>query len=76
MSEYLIHQTREGDRWDLIAYQYYGDPLAYPVLTRANPTVDPTSGILPGGLDLRVPILDDTELAPAASSTEGDVPWM
>jgi phage tail protein X len=76
MSEYLTHTTLQGDRWDSLAYRYYGDALAYPVILQANPTVDPTPGTLPGGLALRIPILDETDLAPALPATEGDVPWM
>jgi phage tail protein X len=76
MSEYLVHQTRDGDRWDLLAYQYYGDALAYPVIIQANPTVDPTPGILPGGLALRIPVLDETDLTPTPAAAVGDVPWM
>ncbi len=29
---FLEHVTRDGERWDSLAWQYYGDPLGYPGL--------------------------------------------
>ncbi|HDY1642291.1 TPA: tail protein X, partial [Escherichia coli] len=26
---FLEHVTRDGERWDSLAWQYYGDPLGY-----------------------------------------------
>ena len=38
MSESVLrHLTREGDRWDLIAWRYYGNPLEISRLIAANP---------------------------------------
>ncbi|UTG70790.1 tail protein X [Neisseria subflava] len=40
MSESVLrHLTREGDRWDLIAWRYYGNPLEISRLIAANLTV-------------------------------------
>lgn len=70
MTDYLTHTTREGDRWDLLAWEYYGDVNQLPLLTAANPSVslDP---ILPVGLTLQVPVIDE----PAAETTPGLPPW-
>ena len=39
MSESVLrHLTREGDRWDLIAWRYYGNPLEISRLIAANRT--------------------------------------
>ena len=37
MTEYLPYLTREGDRWDLIAYRVYGDVAKQDLIIAANP---------------------------------------
>ncbi len=63
MMEYL---TKDGDRWDSIAYQFYGDPYLYEPILLANPEyMDRLS--LPAGLKLRIPILyieETSEVSP------------
>ena len=64
---YLEHRTIDGDRWDLLAYQYYGDASKQSVLLDANrslfidPIVVPPL-ILKSGITLIVPVLDDQEV--------------
>lgn len=58
MTEFVAHLTVEGDRWDLIAWHYYGDPHLYEPIIAANPTV-PIRPFLPSGIRLRVPVLPD-----------------
>lgn len=76
MEEYLIHITTEGDRWDLLAYRYYGDAVAYEPIVRANPGISPLRGLLPSGLRLRIPVLDEADLEPVVSADAGGVPWL
>jgi len=71
MSNHLEHITRDGDRWDLLAWEFYGDALAYEGIIRANPSV-PIYPILPAGLTLRIPILED---APTSLALEELPPW-
>lgn len=57
------HKTIDGDRWDLLAYRYYGDAAKQSVLLKANRALflDPITVpplILPAGLTLIVPVLD------------------
>ncbi len=59
---YFEHRTIAGDRWDLLAYRYYGDQHKQTVLIEANRniffeplTVPPM--VLEGGLTLRIPVL-------------------
>jgi phage tail protein X len=62
MTEYLPYLTREGDRWDLIAYRLYGDVARQDLIIAANPELAITP-MLPAGVTVRVPILpDDTPL--------------
>ncbi|MCH2165941.1 MAG: tail protein X [Marinovum sp.] len=64
MAGHFEHQTIDGDRWDLLAYRYYGDAAKQSVLLDANaslftnPLVVPPL-ILPAGLTLIVPVIDE-----------------
>jgi phage tail protein X len=55
---YHTYVTRDKDRWDLIAYKFYGDALRMEPIIVANPTV-PIVRVLPSGLKLFVPILPE-----------------
>jgi phage tail protein X len=70
-SEYLTHITKDGDRWDLLAHEYYGTAFATEVLLEANPA-HAALAVLPSGLSLVVPILSPEDLRP---EEEGPVPW-
>lgn len=64
---YFEHETIAGDRWDLLAYRYYGDASKQTVLQDANKRLflDPVTVpplILPAGLTLIVPVLDADEV--------------
>jgi len=67
MLEYI---TKDGDRWDLIAYRMYGDPYLYPVLLSANPELRALT-LLPGGKKVKVPIL----YVPEEGEEEVNPPW-
>lgn len=65
--EYFDHITTLGDRWDLIAYKYYGDATRIIPLLRANPNIigdinTPTPLIFKKGVIIRVPAIDKTEI--------------
>ena len=60
MMEYIEHRATEGDRWDTIAYAYYGDALQYEPIVTANPDI-PIIPVLPSGILIRVPVLDLTD---------------
>lgn len=68
--EQIIHTTREGDRWDLLAWEYYGDATLLEPLWSANPDM-PRDTRLPAGQRLVVPVLDAQEPTPAL----GLPPW-
>ena len=62
--EYIEHITLDGDRWDQIATLYYGDASRISPLAEANEHLG-LLPVLPGGLPVRVPILeDDNNLLP------------
>jgi len=66
--EHLTHVTTRGERWDQLAYRYYGDPHRYEPIIRANPSV-PITPTLPGGVRLLVPVIPPTDLV-----AEADLP--
>ena len=68
VTEYLTHRTKDGDRWDLLALEYYGDPLFFGPLLEANPRQGHKT-LLEAGLRLRVPIIDRQDIAPARAET-------
>lgn len=68
--EVIEHITVDGDRWDNLAWHYYGDAIAYEQIIAANPEV-PIVPILPGGIKLLIPVIEDDE---TESATELP-PW-
>jgi Phage Tail Protein X len=63
---YLTHVTGPNERWDHLAYHYYGDATRFGPIIRANrdlfgEDVIPTQ--LPVALTLQIPILDPEPLA-------------
>ncbi|MDD2870078.1 tail protein X [Neomegalonema sp.] len=69
MAEYVEHLTSEGDRWDLLAWTYYGDAHLYEPIVTANPGV-PIRPFLEAGVLLLVPVLPD-----AVVVDQGLPPW-
>lgn len=70
---YFEHVTIDGDRWDLLAYRYYGDAAKQSVLLEANRQlfIDPIRVppmILSSGIKLIIPLIDDDEI------DDGDLP--
>ena len=70
--EYLTYIAKQGDRWDTIAWQFYGDPYLYEPILRANPQY---IGLPypPPGAKLRIPVVeaeDEPEVVKAPWQTE------
>lgn len=66
---FLTHVTTEGERWDQLAWRYYGDAHRYSPIVEANKHV-PITGALPAGLTLAIPVLEPV------ATTEDLPPWM
>lgn len=58
MNEFYDYITKDGDRWDTIAYEFYSDATLYEPIIIANPEI-PITPILPSGLKLRIPIIEE-----------------
>ncbi len=69
----IEHVTVEGERWDTLAWRYYGDPLAYGRIIEANPALDIRS-TLPSGQVVLVPVLPLAEASQALQDEELP-PW-
>lgn len=72
MSEYIEHRTQAGDRWDLLAWKYYGEATAYEPIIAANPSVAITP-VLPAGTLLLIPVIAASQ--PGVSNRELP-PWL
>ncbi|KIC38162.1 hypothetical protein RA27_20580 [Ruegeria sp. ANG-R] len=64
---YLEHITKPGERWDLIAYRYYGNAKLLHHILKANPNMlcnpdRPVPLILEPGITLRIPVLEQAQI--------------
>nr|BDD44403.1 hypothetical protein 5 [bacterium] len=55
--EYFEYITKENDRWDLIAWQFYTDATLYEPIIKANPQVEITP-TLKSGIKLKIPVIE------------------
>ena len=55
--EWIEHVAKLGDRWDTLAYAYYGDPFGYMRLIEANPHV-PIRPFIEPGTQLVIPLIE------------------
>jgi phage tail protein X len=67
MASAILHITSAGERWDLLAWRYYGDATLYSGIIMANPET-PIEPVFEAGLEIVIPILTtpsgDTSLMP------------
>lgn len=68
-SPYIQYVTSQNERWDWIAWKFYGDPSLYGAIIQANPNV-PIVGAFDAGTVLQIPILQK-----AASASNDLPPW-
>ena len=53
----LKHTVKQGERWDNLAYYYYGDALEYARIIEANPQIS-FCEVLPTGANVFIPVLN------------------
>ena len=51
----ILHVTTAGERWDLLAWRYYGDPTDYSPIIMANPNV-PIEPVFDAGVSIAIPL--------------------
>jgi phage tail protein X len=76
--QYIAHITRADERWDLLAWRFYGDPTRFNPIIMANPTV-PIEPVFEAGIMIQVPVLSasnisSANLPPWKSATAGTAP--
>jgi hypothetical protein len=62
--QFILHVTTSGERWDLLAWRYYGDPTDYSPIIVANPNV-PIEPVFDAGISIAVPILQKSVVVTA-----------
>jgi phage tail protein X len=62
-NQFLIHISADGDRWDLLAWNYYGDATLFGPIVMANSTI-PIEPVLSAGLSVVIPVLASANLTP------------
>ena len=69
----IEHIVTEGQRWDTLAWLYYGDATQYGCIVQANPAIDITTHLSAGQLVL-IPVLalDDVQQQVQSNSLP---PW-
>lgn len=67
---YLKHTAKQGERWDHLAYRYYGDALTYGSIIDANPHIA-FCEVLPTGATVYIPVLN---IQP--TNNENMPPWL
>jgi phage tail protein X len=73
MAEVLLHQVVDGERWDTLAFHYYGSATQYGRIVEANPHLDITP-ILPTGAIVLIPVVNQSTSADSLQSEELP-PW-
>lgn len=71
MGAFITHITTAGERWDLLAWQYYGDATLFSPIIQTNPQI-PIEAVFEAGLVIGVPLLI---VNPAASNAADLPPW-
>ncbi|OOF44035.1 hypothetical protein BKK51_10235 [Rodentibacter trehalosifermentans] len=66
----LKHTVKQGERWDSLAYYYYGNALGYARIIEANPHIS-FCEVLPTGETVYIPVLN---VKPAQN--ENLPPWL
>lgn len=56
-AEFYEYITKQSDRWDSIAWQFYTNATLYEPIIRANPqiSIEPT---LQSGIKMKIPVID------------------
>jgi phage tail protein X len=69
---FITHITRAGDRWDTLAWKYYGDASLFSPIIQVNPQI-PIEAVFEAGLTIGVPLLT---VNPAIQNAADLPPWV
>jgi phage tail protein X len=54
--QFITHITTAGERWDLLAWKYYGDASLFGPIIQTNPQI-PIEAVFEAGLIIGIPLL-------------------
>lgn len=57
LAQFIAHVTLSGERWDLLAWAYYGDASLYFPIIMANPSI-PIEPAFEAGLQIAIPLIE------------------
>jgi phage tail protein X len=60
-STVIVHITKAGERWDLLAWRYYGDATKYSPIIMANPNVA-IEPVFDAGISIAIPLLQQSDV--------------
>lgn len=69
----IEHITTQGERWDVLAWRYYGNPHAYGRIIEANPALN-IDTTLQSGMLVLIPIMPLAEVQRAQQLVSEDLP--
>ena len=69
--QFIPHITQAGERWDTLAWKYYGDASLFGPIIQTNPQI-PIEAVFEAGLNIGVPLLIVNE---AVQETADLPPW-
>jgi phage tail protein X len=59
---FVTHITTTNERWDLLAWTYYGDPTQFAPIIAANPAA-PIAAVLATGIQIVIPLIQLSQTA-------------
>ena len=68
--QFISHITVAGERWDQLAWRYYGDATLFGPIIQSNPQI-PIESVFEAGLMIGIPILMVNQAVPG---TPTDLP--
>ena len=54
--QFISHITVAGERWDTLAWRYYGDATLFSPIIQTNPQI-PIEAVFEAGLNIGIPLL-------------------
>jgi phage tail protein X len=57
---FIPYITQAGDRWDLLAWRFYGDATLFGPIIQTNPQIA-IEAVLEAGLNVGIPLLQVTQ---------------
>jgi phage tail protein X len=69
MQQFILHLTTAGERWDTLAWKYYGDATLFGPIIQTNPQIA-IEAVFEAGLNIGVPIL----VVNQAAQNQADLP--